>query len=825
MKNDTLQLSGFRRFSLNGISQFSIRMDEPLQIVLGTNGCGKSSLLEQLCIPHIPDRKAFIEGGSLSRTITHRGKHFELKAQFNTGAKHYFAVDGEVLNDWGTAHVQKDLIKQYFGVDNKYHAFLSGQSRFHDMTALERRDWFMEICETDYTYALKVYGKLKEKLRDTQGALRTEQRKLAHESQKLLGAKERKEIEEYVTHLQALHTLMVEHRTRAEDTSANLTAQRVQSYQALISFADKVLDRHSNNQGWAVKHLPAINKRITAYGQKIAAAQALMQQAMAQHEKASRVLQAVRSAGTKDAKALQAQQDALLQKIKQTKLTLTVDPSAIDPRLALQTLDAIENDVIAVLGELPENTDRAYSSVRLSEAQKELDGLTAKRSELQSALARHVARLAHIESHGADNAVSCPKCHHAFTWNQDVKTVLAIQKDKQKIEDHLDQVLHPKIAQVQTYLVKCQTVANGYRMLRNIQQGAHALQPYWDIWQDLGVQYSPQSGVNELQHIRQDLSRQILVHADLQTCKELEKALQDTYLAGEKDLQSAQVDADTWDKALQKHTQSVVFYTGLRNTAANVQKHLTALEHAQAYVDQALVQAQALDDKLLEHIRIENYNRAMTYVQGLLGEKQHLLNQALRQEELVQRIKQAITQFTEEESVLGLAVQTLSPTDGIIADAMRGFIQAFVEQMNQIIASICTYPMQVLPCGFDKDASELSYKFPVDFQDGDPRPDVYNTSKGQREIIDLAFLITAMGYLRMTDYPLILDEIGSALDDTHLSKLVMFLTSLVQSSSFEQIYMVSHDPHQYLGLSAQFCVLDTSNIVVPEVYNQHVTIK
>jgi hypothetical protein len=825
MKNDTLKLNGFRRFSLNGISEFFIRMDEPLQIVLGTNGCGKSSLLEQLCIPHIPDRKAFIEGGSMERTITHRGKQYVIKAQFTTSAKHYFEVDGEVLNDWGTAHVQKDLIRQYFGVDSKYHSFLSGQSRFHDMTALERREWFMEICDTDYTYALKVYGKVKEAHRDTQGALRTEQRKLAVESQKLLGDKERKDIAQYVSQLQALHTLMVENRTRAEDTSASLASQRQQSYSAVIAFADKALERHGNNQSWGVHHLPALNQRITNYGQKIAAAQALMQQAVSQHDKASRVLQAVQATGTQDAKVIRSQLNALRDKLQQTVPALLVDLGDTDPRIAIQTLDAVENNLIEVLAELPQNTQRVYSSQRLGEAQKELDALTVKRSDLQSTLARHVARLAHIESHGSDSTANCPKCQHTFTWSQDIQTVHKIQTDKQKIEQHLETVLQPKINEVMTYVTKCQTVAVGYRTLRTIQQGAHALQAYWDIWQDKGVQYDPQKGVNELQLIRQDLNRQVLVHADKQTCASLEKALQDTQLAGEKDLQSAQADVNRWEAALQKHTRSVGFYTDLKNSASNVQKRLVAIEHAYAYVNQGVEQAKAIDAKLLEHIRIEHYNRAMTDIQGLLGEKQHLLNQAIRQEEIVARIKQTIQQLTEEEKNLALAVQTLSPTDGIIADAMRGFIQAFVEQMNTIISSICTYPMQVLPCGFDGEASELNYKFPVDFEDGDPRPDVYNTSKGQREIIDLAFLITAMGYLRMTDYPLILDEIGSALDDTHLSKLVMFLTSLVQTASFEQIYMVSHHPHQYLGLSAQFCVLDPSNIVVPEVYNQHVTIK
>ena len=70
MKITSLKLSGYRRFSLNNLTNFEITPTSNIQIVLGTNGSGKSSLLEALS-PYPQAKSDFLKGGHKILEIEH----------------------------------------------------------------------------------------------------------------------------------------------------------------------------------------------------------------------------------------------------------------------------------------------------------------------------------------------------------------------------------------------------------------------------------------------------------------------------------------------------------------------------------------------------------------------------------------------------------------------------------------------------------------------------------------------------------------------------------------------------------------------------------
>ncbi len=109
MIHQSLELIGYSRFLLNRTQYFSIALDNPVQVILGTNGSGKSSLLLQL-VQLVPPPALFDKTGSKTHRLTHNGRSYLLKAVFHPAAKYYFEVDGEVLNDWGVAAIQKNLV-------------------------------------------------------------------------------------------------------------------------------------------------------------------------------------------------------------------------------------------------------------------------------------------------------------------------------------------------------------------------------------------------------------------------------------------------------------------------------------------------------------------------------------------------------------------------------------------------------------------------------------------------------------------------------------------------------------------------------------------
>ena len=123
--------------------------------------------------------------------------------------------------------------------------------------------------------------------------------------------------------------------------------------------------------------------------------------------------------------------------------------------------------------------------------------------------------------------------------------------------------------------------------------------------------------------------------------------------------------------------------------------------------------------------------------------------------------------------------------------------------------------------------AELDYRFPMAVStQTKPVSDIAKGSTGQQEIINLAFVVTAMHCLGLSEAIMYLDEFGASFDQVHRSQAAHVVKSLVESQSFSQLFMISHYVHSYSAYeSADVCVLCSNNITVPAVYNKHVTIE
>jgi hypothetical protein len=170
-----------------------------------------------------------------------------------------------------------------------------------------------------------------------------------------------------------------------------------------------------------------------------------------------------------------------------------------------------------------------------------------------------------------------------------------------------------------------------------------------------------------------------------------------------------------------------------------------------------------------------------------------------------------------------ILAKILSPVDGLIAEQLIGFIKAFTDHMNTLIGNVWEYDLNIVPCGLE--SGELDYKFPIHVKSEANRvPDVAKGSTGQCEIIDFAFKLIVMFYLRLTDYPLYLDELGHSFDERHRTNVMNFVKDLVETKGFSQVFMISHYASSHGSFTnAEVLVMDAANITVPMRHNQHVT--
>ncbi len=88
-------LRGFKHFPLSDIQTLCYKPTVKTQVILGSNGSGKTSLMKELS-PLAGKKANYEPGGSKEVTYLYKGSIYELKSIFTeNGAQFYFIKDGE----------------------------------------------------------------------------------------------------------------------------------------------------------------------------------------------------------------------------------------------------------------------------------------------------------------------------------------------------------------------------------------------------------------------------------------------------------------------------------------------------------------------------------------------------------------------------------------------------------------------------------------------------------------------------------------------------------------------------------------------------------
>jgi hypothetical protein len=232
-------------------------------------------------------------------------------------------------------------------------------------------------------------------------------------------------------------------------------------------------------------------------------------------------------------------------------------------------------------------------------------------------------------------------------------------------------------------------------------------------------------------------------------------------------------------------------------------------------------------NEMVEMMRRETLLHCIRQLQMSLARKEETLSYVSMQRALVEDIERQIEILTIEDEAAKLLVKELSPTEGLIAEGLLGFIRHFVGEMNDFIRNIWNYSLVIKDCAVENsDGAELDYKFPlvVEGNEDDPIDDIEDGSTSIKDVVDMAFVVTAMQYLGMTDYPLFLDEPGASFDVQHRHAVADMIRSIVEMQRFSQVFMVSHYEDSYGAMAnADVLVLCESNVTIPgDRYNQHV---
>lgn len=819
MKITFIELVGYKRFRLARLTRVSYRPQARQQLILGTNGSGKSSMLDELS-PLPGHHSNYKPGGYKLIEIEHGASTYVLRSDFKSGDRHSFLKDNVELNEGGTYQVQQRLAKDEFRYTAKLHDLLTGRLRFTEMGPQDRREWITVLSESDWTYALGVYNQFRSRGRDAQGAYKHQQGRLAQEVEALskLPAIEglrsryeelRLELNELLTNISP-NTPPFDEISRRMDTSfreLEVEARQIVqdaptflydgSYRSLDDLHAKVREREEEAQFHRI-HIERASRDFTELESMLA------------------------SFGAREIENITDAPEQLAQ----AQMDLAAIPS-VEPFNELHDGAMIRSDNLSVLPDLmnlfntfPDNSDRRYSRKAIEDAENAELEIIRSIDQITGELNRMNDRMSHLK--GTHDS-SCPRCQHIWKEGVDPKEVAFLDNSIAGRTETLSK-LRADHSRVKLYLEE----ANGYIALwgrfRGYVTSYPRLQPLWELILDRGLlETHPNQQLWIFPQWERAVETTIAKESLQARCKQLEQIIEAQRLMGDRNLLTEKT--RSLEREVQDHTSSLQetnrIMNGLRQAETRAQQHLLRLENwhlREGQFNQLMFKGvDAIKNKLLDHDAAQRHIE-MASLQKSMADHQTLSG-------IVDDIVREVAILEVRYKSFYMLATALSPTEGIIADRLRDAIFRIIDQMNTIIASVWTHEMKILECGFEK--SDLDYKFPVYVESPDNvTKDVSRASKGQMEMINIAFKLTVMLYLEMLEYPLFMDEPGEGFDEQHRDQIMSLIRSMLDSGHYSQLFMVSHVASNHGSfLDAEILVLDSSNIALPGTFNEHVTLE
>lgn len=823
MIHKKLILRGYIRLSLNQIDYFEYTPEKRTQTILGSNGSGKSSVLKELS-PLPGDKDDFRLGGSKHIEIQHKGKHYTLISSFlPTGNTYEIFLNGENLNPGKTLTVYKELVKRIFNYTAEIHALLTGEVTFHSLSVSARRQWFMMMSDVDYSYAFAYYKRQGDKLRDVQGTLRSLQERLVKEQLDFVSATEEALIRDTVQQLKQEYQRLMSQRFTISQTASELTRTR--------QYHESQLNQQSGLLSSLLKQATAFEPRSKAVVseaiQTTLAQVAVLKKEIEMRLEEGESLQKVLASSNaqlaaeleKEVKGYEADIDRIRQLLHFNFWTEDDDAE----RMA-SDFSYVRDAILSIFERINALPSYQYSRDAYESTQRLLNEVKAQRNHLAEQREKRLPEKHRLTELGESQPVDCPKCQHRWIPDYDALRLKQISEEILRLEDQI-RLVDLQIEQRSLELSHREQYSALLNELKQNTNMASSLKAFWGemirVW-DQGKGYSQIPGLFERAWVdltlKQDKRRKEVA---------LEKA-KTAWLA----TQATQAQDVEKIKVFLERTEAKVAESQVKLRLAETE--LDRLQEYYEILEGILEIEQTVRDHYHQH---RDAVKQLTLLQfgQMYDEMLHAMNEHILQEErklsqidlkkaVLVDLQQNIEQLKEDEMLLEASQKALSPKQGLIAKGLMRFIDGFATRLNLFVEKVWCFPLALEPIVPDEDNTDLDYRFRVKTSETGSSPDVLKTSKGQQEILNLAFVLVSMQYLGMENYPIFLDEFAAKMDQKHRQAAYDLIEYLIDHTEYSQIFIVSHYVEGYRNLSNnEVLVMCDANIVLPKQmsYNKH----
>lgn len=812
MKVTKLILRNCDRFLLNQIKEVVYTPESPYQLITGNNGSGKSSLLEEIS-PLPPDKNKFTKNGYKEIHIEHEGKKYILKNDFTKGSSgtHSFLCNGEELNDGQNVTTQLLLVKEHFRYTKEIHELVIGKRLFTTMTSLQRRDWFVKIANVDMDYIMNVFNNVRNAHRDNIGAIKLQEKRLASSIEQLLGEEKQKELEQEVDGYRFALDKLDEFLPKEFERVAEIESQ---------------LDAIINQIGWYKNPAQGMNFDNKFKGEgldglaleldNVSSLLRFKREELAGRKVRLRQLEEELSTiDWNNAMTDDQIKDAIYiidKRLKEMKGEYTFNGDVTD---AIEKVRKLQPQFEMWCSEAPTNTDGRFNRDKVNEAKQRYENLNGRKTKIQAGLQQINDTITHIRA--SMFKTKCPHCQSEFPVALNSEK-LPIYEAKLKEGNELLDTTLKELKEVEEYLEEVR---------RREESLEFCKRSFFIPYPEFRFFFDGLLAENFLDTPMVAVGKMTKLITYLEECREFKKLQEDKLFYIELYNKRQKTDG-----AKLKGSRDEVA-EGIDKIQAEINRlQMEEMERKANYAEaQTLLRTYAEMTECFETYEsvISKLNRSLEYEEAsyLKNELLHqyrnvseMLSEAKTKRRVVEDIKNYLEELNAREISYKMLIDVLNPNDGLIAKSLLGFIHHFLDQFNQLIGHIWSYDMKIVA----EDSADFTknYNFPLKQANKEnPSSDVRESSKGQREMVDFAFLMLVMRYLGLEHFPLLLDELGGGFTEEHRIHILNYLKQMVETGQIEQMFLISHNSssHDTLNLADVVC-FDTNGVMQNERVNR-----
>lgn len=825
---ESIELIDFDRMALNGIRRFKLTLDKMITLILGRNGCGKSSLLEQLTLM-CPDKDDYSTGGGRIIWFVYNGRRYQSSCMLKGKSFKCTISDesGHVYCDNVNPKVYHLTIEDMFNFNRVISDIITGRYSITSMNTTERRKLFTAITESDLTYALKFYNKAKSKLRDSVGTTKwlkkeigTLKTQIINDADDMLATKER------------IETI------KGEIVKLDEQIQYITSYIPTIKLspdsAEKQLETLNGTMLSIDVHYPTLVSNVEpgAIQSEIARIDGSLSQMSEQLEDLDSRIRTAKEYDATDVDALNRE----LETINTSLTEWTAKCAPFDNLLSLNedTLTMANNHYENLTGTLYNyiNTLMPYNDI-IADCGQQLDVKFQERNKVLAERDRIGMQCKmlreEIEQLKAVQDVTCDNCGNIFKPGHRNVTV---EDNTEKLNtliayyDDLD-TQHKTLSEEVTRLNEAKLCKDKvfsqihemskYPAYNKLLVQLHTDTEKWTVFNMTVIS-------STINRFGEALTWAVRINDYKARATKLKSDIEIAVATQVEDIDALTKKYNqVSDHCSELQRKRNLLVTDM-NTYTRYMDNLNRVKDVGEKIQSLSEEWQRGHVKQTCETIIRNLTEQRDSWWTVLAEANKRFNEMDSQRKKLSMMEQQLEDSTASVERLNKIVKAMSPDEGLLSKYLYQSIRRIVSLMSEFISHIWGYEMKVLPC--DIEDGELDYKFPYVIPSGGvERKDIAKSSSAQLGVFDFVFILATYRVMGLKGYPLKADETLSAFDDGHRDSAINFIKTIVARGDHSQSLMVSHDADTHFKLTnADNVVIDPEGIVLPPEYNVNVEI-